>query len=119
VNFEEGTLRINGGKGAKERIVPRTKLACSFLENHIRGVRSELLGQSQTNQLFLSLRHRPMGKYTPAHLVEKYAQQAGTKKHVTCHLWRHTVATHLMQSQANLRHVQEILGHRLLTTTCT
>ena len=41
----------------------------------------------------------------------------GVKKHVTCHLWRHTCATHLLKNQANLRHVQEILGHRSLATT--
>ena len=42
---------------------------------------------------------------------------ARVKKHVTCHLWRHTCATHLLKNQANLRHVQEILGHRSLATT--
>jgi integrase/recombinase XerD len=117
VNIEDGVLRINGGKGAKDRIVPLTKLACSFLDNYIKGVRPELTGQNQTDRLFLSLRHRPMGKNTPGYLVEKYAKQAHVKKHVTCHLWRHTCATHLVQNKANLRHVQEILGHRLLTTT--
>jgi integrase/recombinase XerD len=117
VNLEEGLLRVNGGKGNKDRVVPLTKLACSFLENYLKAVRSEFLGQSQTNRLFLSSRHRPMSKNTPGSLVEKYAKQAKVKKHVTCHLWRHTVATHLVQNKANLRHVQEILGHRVLTTT--
>lgn len=50
-------------------------------------------------------------------LVRKYARLARVKKHVTCHLWRHTCATHLLKNQANLRHVQEILGHRSLATT--
>jgi integrase/recombinase XerD len=117
VNIEEGLLRINGGKGAKDRIVPLTKLACSFLENYIKGVRPELIGQNQTNRLFLSIRQRQMSKNTMATAIEKYAEKAGIKKHVTCHVWRHTVATHLVQNQANLRHVQEIMGHRLLTTT--
>jgi integrase/recombinase XerD len=117
VNLEEGLLRVNGGKGNRDRIVPLTKLACSFLENFIKAIRPEFLGQAQTNRLFLSARHRPMGKNTPAHLVEKYAKLAKVKKHVTCHLWRHTCATHLVQNKANLRHVQEMLGHRLLTTT--
>ncbi len=117
VNLEEGLLRVNGGKGGKDRVVPLTKLACSFLENYIKAIRLYFLGQSQTPRLFLSTRHRPMGKNTPANLVEKYARLAKVQKHVTCHLWRHTVATHLVQNKANLRHVQEILGHRLLTTT--
>jgi len=117
VNIEEGLLRINGGKGAKDRIVPLTKLACSFLENYIKGVRPELVGERQTNRLFLSIRQRQMSKNTLATAIEKYAEKAGVKKHVTCHVWRHTVATHLVQNNANLRHVQEIMGHRLLTTT--
>lgn len=117
VNIEDGVLRINGGKGAKDRVVPLTKLACSFLENYIKGVRPELLGQAQTNRLFLSLRRRPFSKNSLAAAIEKYAKLAGVKKHVTCHLWRHTCATHLVQNKANLRHVQEIMGHRLLTTT--
>jgi site-specific recombinase XerD len=49
--------------------------------------------------------------------VEKYAARAKIKKRVTCHLWRHSCATHLLQNKANLRHVQEILGHRSLATT--
>lgn len=117
VNLDEELLRVNGGKGNKDRVVPLTKLATSFLENYINGVRPELLGPSQTDRLFLSLRHRPMGKNSLAAAVEKYAQRAGIKKRVTCHLWRHTVATHLVQNQANLRHVQEMLGHRNLSTT--
>lgn len=117
VNIEEGLLRINGGKGAKDRIVPLTKLACSFLENYIKGVRPELVGKRQSDRLFLSIRQRQMSKNTLASAIEKYVKQAGIKKHVTCHVWRHTVATHLVQNQANLRHVQEIMGHRALTTT--
>jgi site-specific recombinase XerD len=50
-------------------------------------------------------------------MVLKYGRLAGIKKRVTCHLWRHTCATHLVQNRANLRHVQEILGHRCLSTT--
>lgn len=117
VNLEEGLLRINGGKGNRDRVVPLTQLAVSFLENYIKAVRPELLGQAQTDRLFLSMRHRPLGRNSLAAVVEKHARRAGVRKHVTCHVWRHTVATHLVQNQANLRHVQEMLGHRLLTTT--
>jgi site-specific recombinase XerD len=49
--------------------------------------------------------------------VERYAKVAGVKKKVTPHLWRHTCATHLLQNRANLRHVQELLGHKSLATT--
>jgi integrase/recombinase XerD len=117
VNLEEELLRINGGKGAKDRVVPLTRLACSFLENYIKAVRPELLRGKVTDRLFISARALPIGTNTVGDLVTKYAKQAGVKKHVTCHVWRHTCATHLVKNKANLRHVQEMLGHRQLSTT--
>jgi len=117
VNLEEELLRINGGKEAKDRVVPLTAVACSFLESYIKGIRAKLLGAKTSKRLFLSLRGLPIARNTLGSVVEKYARQARVKKHVTCHLWRHTCATHLLQRKANLRHVQEILGHRSLATT--
>lgn len=117
VNLEEELLRINGGKGAKDRVSPLSRLACVFLENYIKAIRPELLRGCQSDRLFISLRGRPICKNAVDALVRKYARLARVKKHVTCHLWRHTCATHLLKNQANLRHVQEILGHRSLATT--
>jgi integrase/recombinase XerD len=117
VNLDEELLRINGGKGAKDRVVPLTQVACSFLESYIKGIRPQLLGLKTTNRLFLSRRGLPIARNTLGHLVEKCARLAKIKKPVTCHLWRHSCATHLLKNKANLRHVQEILGHRSLATT--
>lgn len=118
VNLEEELLRINSGKGAKDRVVPLTAIACSFLESYRNAIRPKLLGSRlTTNRLFLSLRGLPIARNTLGAVVTKYARLAGIKKNVTCHLWRHSCATHLLQNKANLRHVQEILGHRSLATT--
>ncbi|MDD2710291.1 MAG: tyrosine-type recombinase/integrase [Verrucomicrobiae bacterium] len=117
VNLEEELLRINGGKGAKDRVAPLSRVACSFLESYIKGVRPELLREKQSSHLFVSLRGQAISKNALGEIVEKYARRAGVKKHVTCHLWRHSCATHLLKNNANLRHVQEILGHRSLATT--
>lgn len=117
VQLEEELLRINGGKGAKDRVVPLTAVACSFLESYVNAIRPQLLGSRLTNRLFLSQRGRPIARNTLGGIVEKYARIARIKKRVTCHLWRHSCATHLLQNKANLRHVQEILGHRSLATT--
>ena len=117
VNLEEELLRVNGGKGAKDRVCPLSRIACSFLENYLKGIRPVLLAGKASDRLFISQRRRPICKNALGALVEKYAKLAGVKKHVTCHLWRHSCATHLVQNQASLRHVQEILGHRALTTT--
>jgi integrase/recombinase XerD len=117
VNLEEELLRINLGKGGKDRVVPLSRVACAFLESYIKGIRPRLLRDRGTQALFLSLRAKPLGKTSLDLLLEKYARRSGVKKHVTCHVWRHTCATHLLQNNANLRHVQEILGHKNLTTT--
>jgi integrase/recombinase XerD len=117
VNLEEELLRINRGKGGKDRVVPLSGVACKFLESYIKGVRPEWAGKTGTDRLFLSWRGRPLDGNTLRLLVKAHAQRARVKKRMTCHVWRHTCATHLLKNNANLRHVQEILGHRLLSTT--
>ena len=87
------------------------------METYVKGIRPELLKDRTSNQLWISQQARPLGKTTLDYLVGKYARVAKVKKHVTPHVWRHTCATHLLQNKANLRHVQEILGHRSLVTT--
>ncbi len=88
-----------------------------FLETYLKGIRPELLGGQKTARLFLSYRGRPIDPHTVGTLVTRHANLAQIAKHVTCHVWRHTCATHLIQNNANLRHVQDLLGHRSLTTT--
>lgn len=117
VDLEGGLLRINKGKGAKDRVVPLTQIAVTFLESYIKGIRPQILSEREKERLFLSERGQAMGKSTVASIVEKYAKLAGIKKRVTPHSWRHTCATHLVKNAANLRHVQEMLGHKNLSTT--
>ena len=117
VDLEGGLLRINSGKGAKDRVVPLTQIAVTFLESYIKGIRPKMLSEKEKERLFLSERGQAMGKSTVASIVEKYAKLAGIKKRVTPHSWRHTCATHLVKNDANLRHVQEMLGHKNLSTT--
>jgi integrase/recombinase XerD len=117
VNLEEGVLRINGGKFNKDRVVPLTRLACSFLETYLKAIRLALLQGRVSDRVFISQRAAPLSKNALGELVEKYARIAGVNKHVTCHIWRHSCATHLVKNKASLRHVQEMLGHRDLSTT--
>jgi len=117
VRLEDSVLVIRKAKGLKDRVVPLGGVACSYLETYLTAVRPELTRYGDTGHVFLSMRSRMMGKNTPLALVQKYAKLAGIDKHVTCHLWRHTCATHLVQNKANLRHVQQLLGHGNLSTT--
>ena len=118
VNLDEELLKINLGKGAKDRVVPLSRVACKFLETYLKAIRPELLRGHQTKVLFVSMRFGyTLGEHSIGHLIAKYTQQARVKKHVTAHLWRHSCATHLLKNNANLRHVQEILGHKSLSTT--
>ena len=118
VNLEEELLIVRQGKGGKDRVVPLSAVACQFLETYLKAIRPELLRGHQTKVLFVSMRFGyTLGEHSIGHLIKKYTQQAKVKKHVTAHLWRHSCATHLLKNNANLRHVQEMLGHKNLSTT--
>ena len=118
VNLEEELLRVNKGKGGKDRVVPLSRIACQYLENYIKAVRPELAKGRPSEKLFISIRDGlPLGRHGIDRLLAKYARKLRLKKHVTCHLWRHSCATHLLKNNANLRHVQQILGHASLATT--
>jgi integrase/recombinase XerD len=118
VNREEELLRVNRGKGGKDRVVPLSAVACQYLENYLTAIRPDLLKGRDTDRLFISIRDGlPLGVNAIGRIIDKYVRQARVKKHVTCHLWRHSCATHLLKNNANLRHVQEMLGHKSLATT--
>ena len=118
VNLEEELLRVNRGKGGKDRVVPLTGIACQYLENYIKAIRPELLKGRDTDKLFISIRDgRPVGVHGIKLILNFYVRKLRLKKHVTCHLWRHSCATHLVKNNANLRCVQEMLGHKSLATT--
>lgn len=117
VNLEEELLRVQNGKGGHDRMVPLSGVACRYLETYVKGIRPKFAKNPQDDHLFLSTVGTPVHKDTLNYLMKLHTRRAGVKKHVTCHVWRHTCATHLVQNQANLRHVQEMLGHRSLSTT--
>ena len=106
VNLEEGLLRVNHGKGGKDRVTPLGQMASR-----------QLLGERHGDRLFLSFRGNPIDAHSVGDLVKRHAKLARVKKHVTPHVWRHTCATHLVKNNANLRHVQDLLGHGSLATT--
>lgn len=118
VSLDDEVAIIRNGKGGKDRVVPLSRHACRFLETYLKSIRPEMLRGLQTRTLFVSTRQGyTLGTHSLGTLIDKYARQAGIKRKVTPHLWRHTCATHLLKNNANLRHVQELMGHRSLATT--
>lgn len=116
VDYHDGFLRIMG-KGRKERIVPIGRIACRYLENYIKSVRPELIRDPYNSHVFLSLIGTTLSKTVANKFIKRYAQKAGIKKPVSCHTFRHTCATLMLTNNANIRAVQELLGHSHLGTT--
>jgi integrase/recombinase XerD len=112
-----GLLRVTLGKGARDRVVPLGQVAAAALADYLSHARPALLGAGHIDRLFISYRGNPLDPHTLGSLVKRHAQAADVKKVVSPHVWRHTCATHLVQNHANLRHVQDLLGHRSLATT--
>ncbi len=117
VDYHDGFLRIIRGKGRKDRMVPLGRIACRYLENYIRSVRPELITDPYNNHLFLTFRGNRLSKNVVWELVKKYAKQAGIKKNVSPHTFRHTCATAMLRNRADIRAVQELLGHASLEST--
>ncbi|WP_308507628.1 tyrosine recombinase XerC [Sporomusa sp. GT1] len=122
----EGRTIIVSGKGAKERIVLMGKTAVVFLEKYLQRARPVLCTKTgeygrqtkkQHSYLFVNNRGGPLTDRSIRRIVEKYVEEMAVKKNVSPHTLRHTFATHLLDNGADLRTVQELLGHVNLSTT--
>lgn len=105
------------GKGNKERVLPIGKHAWEALMNYIERARPASAAGKDEGYLFLSNRGLHIKRETLWHLVKKYAKKAGILKKVSPHVLRHSFATHLLEGGADLRIVQELLGHADIATT--
>jgi integrase/recombinase XerD len=112
------TLKLRG-KGSKERIVPLGSFAAKAIENYLVRVRPELGAKSSkaTAALFLNSRGSRISRQSAWQMVLDAAEAAGVTEHVSPHVFRHSYATHLLDGGADIRVVQELLGHASVTTT--
>lgn len=109
-------LRVRG-KGDKERMVLMGEPALAALQRYLWEGRPRLLGKRRTTALFLNRFGKPLSVRGVQALVQRYVRALGLEKRVTPHVLRHTFATHLLEGGADLRSVQELLGHARLATT--
>lgn len=116
LNLEQGFLRVFG-KGSKERVVPIGRKAGEAIAVWLEAGRSHFVRSHTGSYLFLSERGGPLSRITLWVIVKKYAQRAGITKPVKPHLLRHSFATHLLSGGADLRAIQEMLGHANIATT--
>ena len=116
LNLDIGYLRCIG-KGNKERIIPIGKAAIAAIREYLYELRPGLVKSFSEDFLLLSRTGRPMSRIEIWRLVKKYAYRAGMPRNLTVHTLRHCFATHLLAGGADLRSVQEMLGHVDISTT--
>jgi integrase/recombinase XerD len=116
LNLEAGVLRI-AGKGDKERIVPVGQVAQKSVDTYLRKVRSAWVKNASEDALFVSRQGKRLSRQSVWGILKKYAKAAGIRKKIYPHILRHSFATHLLEGGADLRVVQELLGHSDISTT--
>lgn len=116
VMFDEHLVRVFG-KGSKERVVPIGRQAIGAVVVYLRELRPRLEKGEGKGILFLNARGRPMTRMGAWTILRRHVERAGITKHVSPHTLRHSFATHLLEGGADLRAVQEMLGHADIGTT--
>ncbi len=116
VDLDNGMLRL-WGKGFKERVVPFGEEAAAVLREYLTGERESVLRVVNSRYLFPNSSGKPFSRQNIWTMVAQSARKAGISKRVTPHTLRHTFATHLLENGADLRMVQEFLGHSDISTT--
>jgi len=116
VNMDIGFLRCVG-KGNKERVIPLGRKAIISLKRYLEFSRPQLLKKRESNLLFLNRFGKSISRQSLWKIIKRYAKEARIKKPIRPHILRHSFATHLLEHGADLRSVQEMLGHANISTT--
>ncbi len=117
LDLKNGSLLVRQGKGQKDRYVPLGKRAIEALRRYLEDLRPELVVEPDEGYVFLHEFGEPFEKNRLSDLVKRYLLAAGIDKPGSCHLFRHAMATQMLENGADIRFIQAILGHAQLTTT--
>jgi integrase/recombinase XerD len=117
LNTDRRTLHVRLGKGKKDRLVPVGQRALFWLERYLREVRPRLCLDTRTPALFLTGYGDAFNPDVVSRRVSGWLKQAGLKNKGCCHVLRHTCATHMLENGADIRFIQQLLGHEKLDTT--
>jgi len=117
IDFDRGTLLVREGKGKRDRMVPVGERALAWLRKYIVEVRPTLAGQDDDGSLFLTYCGQRIVPDFLSRELRKYIEAAGVTKHGAVHIFRHTAATTMLENGADIRYIQQMLGHAHLDTT--
>ena len=117
ISADNQVLMVRQGKGKKDRVVPIGERALAWIDTYLNEVRCQLVTRHQEMTLFLNYQGEKLAPETLTDHVRNYIRQAGIKKSGSCHLFRHTMATTMLENGADVRFIQEMLGHACLSTT--
>ena len=117
INFKESYLKVEG-KGDKARFVPLAAYTAELIKQYIKEIRSKYkINKKCEDILFLNSRGSSMSRVIVFIIIKEFTEKAGINKKISPHTFRHSFATHLLQNGADLRYIQEMLGHSSITTT--
>lgn len=116
IQLDESLVKVMG-KGGKERIVPLNDITTDYLSKYIKDIRPNMLKKTQTDYVFLNNHGKVLTRQAVFKMIKKRGEEAGLKKEISPHTLRHSFATHLLQNGADIRFIQELLGHSDLGTT--
>ena len=117
LNNSAGVIAVRQGKGKKDRFVPIGERALVWVQKYRDDVRPHHALPSSPNNIFLDEAGRELDPHRVSRAVKKYVKKSGVEKEGSCHLFRHTMATLMLENGADIRFIQQMLGHSMLSTT--
>jgi integrase/recombinase XerD len=117
LDLDRGTIIVREGKGRRDRIIPIGERAIGWMQKYLSDVRPWFANDPDSMVVFLSHRGAPLSRNQISYTVRQYLKASGTGKQGACHLFRHAMATAMLENGADIRYIQQMLGHKSLQTT--